>query len=63
MHISIGNSAVITCHSVFDKSLRFSYVSRILQYVVRSILVVVVYVNKCVNDKMVEHVFALSGNY
>ena len=43
------------------------YVSRtfhtILQYVVRSILVVVVYVNKCVNGKMIEHVFALSGNY
>lgn len=32
-------------------------------YVVKYILVVVIYVNKCANDKMVEHVFALSGNY
>lgn len=49
---------------MFDKSSRFLYTRKPRSICsAYSVLVVVVYVNKCANDKMVEHVFALSGNY
>lgn len=61
--ITIKKIFFFTFRLEFDKISRFFIRTLCSTYVVYSILVVVVYVNKCANDKMVEHVFALSGNY
>lgn len=61
--ITIKKIFFFTFRLEFDKISRFFIRTLCSTYVVHSILVVVVYVNKCANDKMVEHVFALSGNY
>lgn len=61
--ITIKKIFFFTFRLEFDKISRFFIRTLCSTYVVYSILVVVVYVNKYANDKMVEHVFALSGNY